>query len=77
MEEKKSGNRLEAFKPNFTDSALGFYHDPKDNQWKLVSIEFDPALKVAGKVQVTHAEGDRHSIVERFKIQAAMDLNVG
>lgn len=76
MEEKKT-NRLDSFKPNFDTFALGYFKDEKDGQWKLVRIEFDSALKVAGRVNVSHTEPDRSSIIERFKIQAAMDLDIG
>ena len=77
MSEEKKSSRLDSFKPNFTSQALGYFKDDKDGQWKLAKIEFDPALKVAGKVMVTHTESDRSAIIERFKIQAAMDLDIG
>lgn len=76
MEEKKT-SRLDSFKPNFDTFALGYFKDEKDGQWKLVKIEFDSALKVAGRVNVTHSESDRSSVVERFKIEAARELDIG
>lgn len=77
MSEEKKSNRLDAFKPNFTETALGFFKDEKDGGWKLVKIQFDPLLKVANKVEVTDSESDRQAIVERFKIVAARDMDVG
>ena len=74
-DDKKS--RLDAFKPNFTTFALTYFKDEKDGHWKIAKVQLDPVLKVAGKVDITESEPDRLSIIERFKIVAARDLDIG
>ena len=62
----------------YTHSALGTYQDPKSQHWKLVSFRFNPLTgDVSSDIVVLQTFPDKAEIDYRFKVAAAIELNIG
>lgn len=69
---------MEKSKPNYTGEALGIYQDEETKEWFVVSVKFDPVLKVSGEVELIPAGGTTKDFAtETFKLEVARRDIVG